>query len=577
MAAVHLKLLGAVVLAALSASAVAADTPPTQRTTSLGVLIGSDDSAASGTYAWKGVPYAKPPVGALRWKAPADMDAWTSPRTAQAFGNACASSGRVYGPGLNNRYDATIGTSLDKTVGSEDCLYLNVWRPSTTTEKLPVIVFVHGGSNITGYTADPVYDGAMLAKTANAVVVTVNYRLGVLGFFKSAQLKTGNAEDDSGNFALLDIIKSLQFINRNIGSFGGDAGNVTLMGESAGAVNIYALLTSPLVVKAKPQIVHRLLPMSGGISRAEDLPPGALPVLYPPAVFESQAKLLLTSLLINDGLAKDASSAEAYVDAHKADELAAYMRSKSADAVLKVVLTQLKAANLGGSNPIPDGTVLPRSPIAAIKAGAYLKVPVLAGNTRDEGKLFPSLLALSPLLGGVSARLLSDEQSFAMAFKYDPNAAPQTKIEDWIPAVYLPTTKPSTGFNARLDVLNNYWFVPLRDNVLNAIRAQQKDVWYYSFAWDQEPAPFNEIFGAAHGFDLPFAFGNFGPSTWANFANTRANQPGRLALSDAMMRSIGAFALKGDPNDASLGVAWPAWPKTLVFDATLTAKAIKVQ
>ena len=577
MAAVHLKLLGAVVLAALSASAVAADTPPTQRTTSLGVLIGSDDSAASGTYAWKGVPYAKPPVGALRWKAPADMDAWTSPRTAQAFGNACASSGRVYGPGLNNRYDATIGTSLDKTVGSEDCLYLNVWRPSTTTEKLPVIVFVHGGSNITGYTADPVYDGAMLAKTANAVVVTVNYRLGVLGFFKSAQLKTGNAEDDSGNFALLDIIKSLQFINRNIGSFGGDAGNVTLMGESAGAVNIYALLTSPLVVKAKPQIVHRLLPMSGGISRAEDLPPGALPVLYPPAVFESQAKLLLTSLLINDGLAKDASSAEAYVDAHKADELAAYMRSKSADAVLKVVLTQLKAANLGGSNPIPDGRVLPRSPIAAIKAGAYLKVPVLAGNTRDEGKLFPSLLALSPLLGGVSARLLSDEQSFAMAFKYDPNAAPQTKIEDWIPAVYLPTTKPSTGFNARLDVLNNYWFVPLRDNVLNAIRAQQKDVWYYSFAWDQEPAPFNEIFGAAHGFDLPFAFGNFGPSTWANFANTRANQPGRLALSDAMMRSIGAFALKGDPNDASLGVAWPAWPKTLVFDATLTAKAIKVQ
>lgn len=583
MAAVHLKLLGAV-LAAMSVNAVAdagASSSPAQRTTSLGVLVGNDDSAASGTLSWKGVPYAKPPVGALRWKAPADMDAWATPRPAQAFGNACASSGRVYGPGLNNRYDATIGTSLDKTVGSEDCLYLNIWSPATQaatdSKKLPVIVFIHGGSNITGYTADPVYDGTMLAKTANAVVVTVNYRLGVLGFFKSPQLKTGDAVEDSGNFALLDVIKSLQFVNRNIAAFGGDAGNVTLMGESAGAVNIYALLTSPLVVKAKPQLVHRLLPMSGGISRAEDLPPGALPVLYPPAVFETQAKILLVGLLINDGLAKDVSAAEAYIDAHKPDEMAAYLRSKSADAVLNVVLTRLKAANLGGSNPIPDGTVLPRSPIAAIKAGAYLKVPVLAGNTRDEGKLFPSLLALSPLLGGVSGRLLSDEQSFAMAFKYDPEAAPQTKIEDWIPAVYLPTTQPSTGFNARLDMLGAYWFIPLRDNVLNAIRAQQKDVWYYSFAWDKEPAPFNEIFGAAHGFDLPFAFGNFGPSTWANFVNTRANQPGRLALSDAMMRSIGAFALKGDPNDASLGVAWPAWPKTLVFDATLTAKAIKVQ
>jgi para-nitrobenzyl esterase len=241
-----------------------------------------------------------------------------------------------------------------------------------------------------------------------------------------------------------------------------------------------------------------------------------------------------------------------------------------------MVLTKLKAANLGGSNPIPDGAVLPRSPIAAIKAGQYLKVPVLAGNTRDEGKLFPGLLALAPALGGVNGRLLTDEQSFNMALRYDPDAAPQTKLEDWIPAVYLPMDKPGTGFNARMGVLNNFWFKPLRDSVLNALKSQQDSVWYYSFDWDQEPAPFNEIFGAAHGFDLSFAFGNFGPSVWANFMFTRANEPGRLALSDAMMRSIGAFARKGNPNDASLGVSWPAWPKTLVFDATQKAKTIRV-
>jgi para-nitrobenzyl esterase len=554
----------------------ATPTAAVQRTTSLGVVIGNDDSAASGSYSWKGIPYAKPPVGDLRWKTPADAAPWTSPRLTQQFANACASMGRVYGPGFNNRYDATIGESLDKFVGSEDCLYLNIWRPATTAQKLPVIVFVHGGSNITGYTADPVYDGASLARTANAVVVTVNYRLGVLGFFRSPYLRTGDPENDSGNFALLDIIKALQFINRNIASFGGDAGKVTLMGESAGAVNVYALMTSPLVFKAKPSLVHRVLPMSGGISRAEDLPPGSLPVTFPASLFETQANALLAQLLIADGLATDEAAAKSYVAARKAGEIASYLRGKSAEAVLTTVLAKLKPVNLGGSNPIPDGHVMPESPIGAIKAGQYLKVPVLAGNTRDEGKLFPILLAL-PALGGINGRLLTDEQAFTMAFSYDPDAAPATTLEQWIPAAYLPVDKAGTGFNARMHMLDDHWFKPLRDSVLDAVKAHQDNVWYYSFEWDREPPPFNEIFGAAHAFDLPFAFGNFGPSIWANFTFTKANRPGRVALSDAMMRSIGAFARNGDPNDASLGVAWPAWPKTLVFDATLKDKAIRVR
>ncbi|MET0310858.1 MAG: carboxylesterase family protein, partial [Burkholderiaceae bacterium] len=111
--------------------------PPTLRLTTLGAVSGTDDTAASGTYSWKGIPFAKPPVGALRWRAPADPEPWTGTRAAQQFGNACASSGRTYGPGRNNRYDATIGTSFNSTVGSEDCLYLNIWRPATSTGKLP--------------------------------------------------------------------------------------------------------------------------------------------------------------------------------------------------------------------------------------------------------------------------------------------------------------------------------------------------------------------------------------------------------------------------------------------------------
>ncbi|XHS78013.1 carboxylesterase/lipase family protein [Burkholderiaceae bacterium UC74_6] len=549
---------------------------PTVRAISLGEIVGNDDSAASGTYVWKGVPFAQAPVGGLRWRSPVDPAPWAKPRAAQQFGSACASSGRLDGPGRNNRYDETIATSLDQTVGSEDCLYLNVWRPATQREQLPVIVFVHGGSNVSGYTADPLYDGAALARTADAVVVTVNYRLGIFGFFRSPQLRTGNAEEDSGNFALLDILHALKFVQREIAAFGGDPANVTLMGESAGAVNVYALLTSPLMLQAQPRLAHRVLPMSGGISRAEDLPPGAVPVLLDPAYFDEQARLLLVHLLINDGLARDEGAARAYIEAHKAEELAAYLRGKSTDTVLAQLLKPLKAVNRASSGPIADGLVMSKDPIGAIRGGRYLQVPVLAGNTRDETKLFASLLALSPALGGVSGRMLSDTELFALAARYDPDAPPQLRIEQWIPARYLPVNAPGTGFNARTQFLNDYWFSPLRDSALNALRSRQAQVWHYRFDWSQAPAPFNEIYGASHAFDLFFAFGNFGPSVLSRLLFNKANEAGRLALSDAMMRSIGAFARKGDPNDAALGVDWPAWPRSLLFDASPTAKRITV-
>jgi para-nitrobenzyl esterase len=570
------------------APAPAPPQPLALRQTTLGAVMGNDDSATTGTLSWKGIPFARAPVGALRWRAPADPEPWTGTKTTQQFGNACASSGRNYGPGLNNRYDATIGTSFNSTVGSEDCLYLNIWRPANTTDTLPVIAFVHGGSNITGYTADPVYDGANLAKAANAVVVTVNYRLGVLGFLNSLQLKTGNAQDDSGNFALLDLVKSLQFVNSNIAKFGGDPGNVTLMGQSAGAVNVWALMTMPVVVNANPALVHRLVPISGGIARDVDIPPAlaALPggqnwfvqTLEDKSVWETRANALLTNLLVSDGTVPSTASATAYIAARTPAQIAAYLRSKSADQLLDTVVTKLAPAGLGGSNPIPDGAVLPLNPTTEIRAGRYLKVPVMAGNPRDEIKLFP--VATFPWLGLPPGRspALTDPVVFATAFSYDPNAAAAMTVADWIPAQFLPTTAPYPGYTATTDYINQHWFIPNRDSVLSALQANAgQKIWNYRFDWDEAPAPFNEVFGAAHGFDLPFFFGNFGPSLWSNFVNSNTNKPGRLALSDAMMRSIGAFALKGDPNDPSLGVTWPQWPATLVFDATLTAKAISVQ
>ena len=274
----------------------------TVRATAGGDVEGVDDSAASGTVSWKGVPFARPPVGALRWKATADPDAWTGVRPAKAFGNACVQYGRIYGPGANNRHDTTIGTLLNQASGSEDCLYLNLWRPAHTDTGLPVIVFIHGGSNVSGYTADPVYDGAALARSANAVVVTANYRLGIFGFLNLPQLKGGtSATEDSGNFALLDIVKALQFVTRDIGNFGGDAGNVTLMGQSAGAIDVYALMASPLMVAASPKLFHRVVALSGGISLASSLPAGSLPLLSPTSAYLAQGNALLEQQLIADG------------------------------------------------------------------------------------------------------------------------------------------------------------------------------------------------------------------------------------------------------------------------------------
>lgn len=548
---------------------------PLERATTFGPVVGIDDAAATGTHSWKGIPYASAPVGALRWMPPVDPQPWTAPRAARSFASACVQSGRLYGPGSNNRYDATIGTTLGTTLGSEDCLYLNVWAPAgAEAGSKPVIVWVHGGSNITGYTADPVYDGANLARTADAVVVSVNYRLGIFGWLNVAQLRTGDPLTDSGDFAMLDLIHALKFVQGNIAAFGGDPGKVTLMGQSAGSVNVLALMTSPVVTAARPQLFHRLVELSGGISTAATIRMGGVPSIVDRSVFAQQGDALLAESLIADGTAADLTQAQDWIAARTPAQVAAYLRGKSPDELLSVVRGPLTAQNIAGSNPIADGNVLPVDPIAAIRAGNYLKVPVLAGITRDEVKLFPQLLVW---LSAPNGRLLTDAQVFDIAHHYDPDGAPSTQVEDWIHPFYLPVTDPVTGFNVYTDFLNQYWFIEGRNDLLNSLQMQQSDIWHYQFEWDELPAPFDDIFGAAHAFDLPFLFGNFGPSLYSNISFTQANRPGRLALSNAMMRSLGAFARTGNPNDPSLGVTWPRWPATLVFDAGPASTNITVR
>jgi len=537
---------------------------PMVRQTTAGKIEGVDDSAASGTWFWKGVPFAKAPAGELRWRAPVEPEAWSGIRAAKTFGAACLQIGRIFGPGANNTYDATIVSTLGKPLGSEDCLFVNVWRPATTDKKLPVLLFVHGGSNISGYTADPLYDGAKLAKAANAVVITASYRLGVLGFLNVPQLRPGGtAGDDSGNFALLDNMAALRFIQNNVAAFGGDPGNVTLSGESAGATNLLAIMTSPMA----KGLFHKVIEMSGGISMASNLvgKPGASPALNPASVSLAQGDGILKSLLVADGTAADAGAAATYIASRTPAQIAAYLRAKEGGALLTTVLN----AGLSSVAPIPDGTVIPLNPIDAIAADQYVKVPTIAGNTREEGKLFASLL---PLFGGSPGWKIDDAARLTLMMNFNPDAAAQTLTSgDIIDASYLPVGTAVTGYNAKTRLVTSLLFEANRDNLLDTMKTRQSNLWSYRLDWAQEAYPWNEVYGAAHAFDLPFVFGNFGPSVLSNTIGGKANEKGRLALSGAVMASIGAFMRKGDPNTPELGATWAPWPSKLLFDATPTA------
>lgn len=192
-----------------------------------------EGKSTRGIIAFKGIPYAQPPVGNLRWKPPVAFPAWEGVRKAQSFGAACIQPR----PNMVHIY-ANPPAKI-----SEDCLTLNIWAPEKV-QNAPVIVWIHGGALTTGYSHEAMYDGAKLA-ARGAIVVSINYRLGVLGYMAHPGLSAESADGISGNYGLLDQIAALEWVRANIGAFGGDANNVTIAGESAGALSVLYLMASP--------------------------------------------------------------------------------------------------------------------------------------------------------------------------------------------------------------------------------------------------------------------------------------------------------------------------------------------
>lgn len=543
------------------------------RATEYGQIEGLVDKDGK-SLAWLGVPFAKPPLGTLRWQPPQAPEAWTGVKPTKDYCDACTQVGGMFGPTEKGKLFNTLSQTFFKPVGSEDCLYLNIWRPATAEQKLPVVVWIHGGSNVVGVSYDPEYIGNNLAVNGNLIVVSVAYRLGHLGWFSHPALKTGDALADSGNYALLDLIQSLKFIKNNIANFGGDPGNITIMGQSAGGWNVYALITSPLAAG----LFHKAIPLSGGAGGAK------------PAAAVAKANAVINALLIKDGLASDKASADDYRTAQSNDWIKNYLMSKSAADLMNIQVdlkggkwgTGSRAFEPGSSTAIlwnavadiEDGTVLPADMMAAIKEGKFNKVPLLAGATAEEGKLF-----ITP------ACKTDDFTRFGWMVNADPDKPGTFKMSDIIDDTVI---NPLTEGNYNTWVYNNAnkitpgpiistaVFLGLINNTIKAFYPQVP-IYAYDFRWAQQPSPWDVVYGAWHTGDLPFVFGNFNKNLNC-FGWSKANEPGRKLLSNAMQKSIAAFARTGDPNNKTLGTKWEPWAaemmKKMVFDANY--KQVKI-
>src|SRR5208283_5092351 len=307
-----------------------------------------------GPLTFRGIPYAAPPVGDLRWREPKAAAGWTGVRDATKSGAVCMQpETQLFG--------------IPRSAMSEDCLYLNVWTPSfTPTVPAPVMVFIHGGSFITGSGSQPQYDGANLANRG-VVVVTINYRLGILGFLAHPDLTVESPRHTSGNYGLLDQLAALRWVRENIAAFGGDPRNVTLFGESAGSIDAGALVTSPLAAG----LFQRVIIESG--------PPFGLGV----APTLGQAEAVGTAL----GKAAPGHSTSTL------ENLRSLPATQVVELAHQTVKTQFKGFDPFA--PLVDGWVLPQSASKAFGSGTIQKVDLLAGLNGRELSAFRVAAAMA--------------------------------------------------------------------------------------------------------------------------------------------------------------------------------------
>ncbi|MBW2697275.1 MAG: carboxylesterase family protein [Deltaproteobacteria bacterium] len=495
------------------------------------------------THAWLGIPYAKAPIGELRWRAPQRPEPWTETLDALAYGSPCVQLASPLG-GVADEPPGTL-------TGSEDCLRLNLWAPrfdpSTVPkggDRLPVMLWIHGGGNTIGH-AGAQYEGSMLASSHRLMVVTFNYRLGPFGWFAHPALlrATPRGETRSGNFGTLDIIAAMRWVHENIEYFGGDPDNVTIFGESAGGTNVVSMLVSPLA----RDLFHRAIVQSGSTASSSEA--HAMSFVDDETkghAFSSQEILLRH--LIRDGTASDRESARVFAEGLDPSDIVEYLRAKTPAEVVEAYRIDEDEARIHLPLLIRDGVVLPKEPASeSLGAGnRHNRVPVILGTNRDEIKLF---FSQSPEF---VSRYLKIFVRLHDRKRYDTLA----------------------GFHSDM------WKVNGVDGPAASLRAsQEQNVYAYRFDWDEEPvflgADLSVILGASHGLEIPFVFGlfRFGEARLERLIFNADNWPGRKYVSDAMMSYWAEFAYTGSPGQGRAHALpeWAPWPEAdagrfMVFD-----------
>ena len=486
------------------------------------------------SYQWLGIPYAEPPQGSLRWKAPRAVTNQDKIVKALKFSDSCPQVPSI---------------SLDrggkgKFTGSEDCLYLNIFTPKKISldKKLPVMFWIHGGGNTSGEAAS--YDFSKLASAHELVIVSINYRLGFLGWFyhPSFAATSNNLEDKSGNFGTLDQIMALRWVKENIEDFGGDKNNVTIFGESAGGHNVFALLSSPLA----EGLFHKAISQSGA-TNTFDLEEAS-------RFFDNKDSSLLTSskevvsrLLVASGSSNDLFEANIAQESMNEFKLFEQMQEIGLNEIFKVY-KNIENSKQSGKKMIPrvlsDGHVLPKRGMQFSRKSFYNDVPVIFGTNRDETKLFAAME--SDYSTSLFNRLviIRNQEMYDLTAEYASN-------------------------NWKISAVDN----PARDMITSG----KKNVYAYRFDWDEQGKllwmDFSKIFGAAHAMEIPFITGTMKLLGIEQFMFNEENLPDAIRLSIAMQSYWAEFAYTGNPGrgrDNNLP-KWNSWStsgdKFLIFDS----------
>ncbi len=466
--------------------------------------------SSGGVYRFLGIPYAAPPIGNLRWRPPAPVEKWRDTRDATRFGNPC--------PQVTE-----LGAFAGPPSTTEDCLYLNVFTTGASGPKKPVIVWIHGGGNIDGSTDG--YDGSKLATGGPSgtptVVVTINYRLGLFGFLSESHL---NSEGHPwGNYGLLDSQAALRWVQRNAAAFGGDPNNVTLGGQSAGAINTAANLMS----QAAAGLFHR------AITQSSPIPNGFFLAAGP-------------ALTNGNRFAAAAGCSNA-----------ACLRNLTAERILQLQGTP----NANGpyvTGPIVDGTIVPMPPETAWTTGAYHHMPILGGTTRDE---LTFGLAITEYFSGPPQVALTPAQ-------YTANNSPA------VLARYPLSAYGGNPTAAQNRVITD----PFKCNGYRVLTQQAATngsypVYGYDFSYRRAPFYFPQMPNpydttgffqalAYHTADIQFVFpkwhgGNLGVNLDQLTGKPREIQGAEIALSDQIVGAWTKFAKYGNPN----GTGNSPWPR----------------